>query len=57
MAKMGRPKTGWTTDRVTISVDKGVLASTRLLAKNSDMTLSKYITMVLAKNVNAIGQN
>lgn len=55
MARMGRPITGRTTDRVTITVDKGVLAATRILAKNSGCTLSKYITMVLAKNAKAIG--
>lgn len=57
MARMGRPVTGRNTDRVTMSIDKRVLAQTKHLAKANGVTLSKYVTGVLLKHIEAVGQN
>lgn len=57
MASRGRPITGRNTDRVTVSIQKDVLKTTKDLAKNEGVTVSAYVTMVLAKHIDGIEES
>lgn len=57
MKQLGRPALGRTTEIVSMTIQKDVLATTKRLAKDHDTTLSKYVTMVLQKHISTIGQN